>query len=135
MLNMANHARISCLILVYDTFLTWTCLGAVCHESYECFLSNISETSDPTLCIGDNSCRQAVQIQSTSGGNIDCDGAFSCYKSLSVQTISSSTDDPINCRGLYSCAKIDNLYVNNGHLDCVGELSCFGSIINYKWCS
>ena len=118
--------HVSLILVLYCVI----CFGADCDDAYECALqSSISETTSGVFCEGDNSCRQAG-IQTTAS-NIRCGGAYSCYKASQLLNTDGAYSNIMYCFGLYSCARIDNIYINNGMLRCDGELSCFDSRIMF----
>lgn len=110
-------------------YFTARCIRASteCEDAYECFGQTITENGTELVsCKGDHSCSQATI---KSDYNIDCSAAFSCFKCTAITPLTANTVSTIECDGLYSCARIDNLNTTYRTLQCEAELSCYGSTI------
>ena len=100
-----------------------------CHLEEECIFATLSSSTDDIECYGYRSCEQASSITSTNGAYIWCDGAYSCYKALIIQTTSTSDVATLNCRGLFSCAFVQSISIANGNVNCRSEQSCINSML------
>eukprot|EP01084_Bolivina_argentea_P151849 264998_1 len=94
------------LALLLITLLTSCNCTRYCNNNYECQLQVISAAGD-VYCYGYFSCFQAPSIASTSS-DVECHGSHSCYEVTTITAQSSSF-----CRGLYSCAFVQNMNSNS----------------------
>eukprot|EP01084_Bolivina_argentea_P151848 264996_1 len=94
------------LALLLITLLLSCTYSRDCNNHYECQLQNISDTIS-VVCNGYFSCFQAPSIASTSAP-VHCLGSHSCYKATTITAQSN-----IYCRGLYSCAFVQNMNSNS----------------------
>ena len=99
-----------------------------CLDAYSCagdFLQTNTLSYELYIeCLGYFSCYNATLIDLTGAGNIYCDGSYSCYKSNKIFRDESSVSGRIECRGLYSCAFVQNgIQTNNTQIYCYGEKS------------
>lgn len=132
-MSNVQHVLYLATVLYSSCLLPRICVSqTLCDEAYECVFTSIATTSD-IHCRGDNSCR-LTSLHTSSGGEIFCTAAFACYNSPSLRITEGGTFDSIDCYGLYSCAFVENIYIESGgyNAECNGELSCLGSIINLE---
>ena len=102
-----------------------------CHDAYECQLDTISDSSSSGSnieCYGYYSCTQATRITSSGNAYIYCYGGYSCAEAGSIEHTGSS-ERHILCYGSFSCAYVNDIYNEDGLVECFGELSCAESII------
>ena len=61
--------------------------------------------------------------------SIGCYGAYSCLNATALIATKVSDDVSITCGGLFSCAFPENITMDGGSLQCLGERSCYNSTI------
>ena len=125
------------LIIYISIFIANTLISSVssrfkCKNAYECYDTTIN-VSESIFCRGGFSCAQSsisMVVQTGTGVALGCYGSYSCYNAKKIQMDGNNQKDIfIECMGLYSCSNIKNIYALDANIDCMGELSCFGSIL------
>ena len=97
-----------------------------CDDAYSCESMVIEYQGDDDIeCYGYFSCYQALIV--TNNSDITCAASYSCYNASYIY------GNYIECAGLFSCALTSYISAcNNDNCDiaCLGEQSCFSSIIH-----
>lgn len=114
-------------------------LAKDCNEKESCTFDNITSIDgDDINCYGYRSCENARLIEATIPGTINCEGAFSCYQSLSIEMVLSSDsniDDSTNtnCDGLFACSNVNLIETSSPYVLCRAEKACVNSTIVFGY--
>lgn len=101
-----------------------------CRDSYSCarHALNATHAGNYIRCGGYKSCFESPSVINLVGGDIDCQGSYSCSNSALIEAGNYDYLSNIACVGLMSCANVTNIsLLYGGNVDCIGEQSCINS--------
>ena len=127
MFGIVLSATLLCVIISWKLKII-SCQVQLCPEENSC---KDVEISGPWSyrCTGYRSCDSVTLtlFPFVDSRSISCEASYSCFGASKL-----SKAVPIYCHGLFSCARVSDLYTFNASVSCGGEKSCLNSKITME---